>query len=143
MELVKDNENRIYDWVVSGLNKTEGTGDYPNTLTIGVREDNTIFAGVVYSKVGNVVYISIYAEHPKWCTPGILTRIFKVGFALGGICKAATDAENNKINRLMKGLGLVKEGVLRRGRENGHDEIIWSLTEEEFATKRWNNVRSC
>lgn len=143
MELVKDNENRIYDWVVAGLNKTERPGDYPNTLTIGVRENNTIFAGVIYSKVGHVVYISIYAEHPKWCTPGILTRIFKVGFALGGICKAATDAENNKINRLMKGLGLVKEGVLRRGRENGHDEIIWSLTEEEFATKRWNNVRSC
>lgn len=143
MELVKDNGQRIYAWVIGGLAATGNFDDCPNTLTIGVRENNTIFAGIIYSKVGHVVYISIYAEHPKWCTPGILTRIFKVGFALGGICKAATDAENNKINRLMKGLGLVREGVLRRGRENGHDEIIWSLTEEEFATKRWNNVRSC
>lgn len=142
MKIVRDDKNKIYTWVIENLNRTEGIGEYPNTLTLGLLDaDDIIIAGVIYSAIGHMVYLSIYAKSPVWCQPGILTRIFNVGFSMATIVKCATDVDNLRINRLLHGLGMKKEGVLRRARDNGRDEIVWSLTKNEFNNQRWNRCQ--
>lgn len=138
MDIVRDVNNAVYNWTLQNLRLTQGNICIPNTLTIAVRVDTNVIAGVIYSAVDRICYISIYAENPIWCTPGILTRIFNMGFAFGKIVKCATDARNNRINRLLKGLGLRREGKLRMARPNGHDEYVWSLTKWEFKKRSWH-----
>lgn len=132
MEIVKDNHNRVYDWVV------EKTGIIsPNHLTIAVRDDNIIVAGVIYAKVNNVVYMTMYSESPQWCVPGIITGIIEIGLGLGLIVKVCTSYNNHRANKLLWGLGFHKEAFLRFGRPNGEHELVWSITEKELKQKRW------
>ena len=136
MEIFKD-DGRVYDWVVQKLDNGES---YRNDLTIGIRNDKLeLIAGIIYSVVGDITYLSIYATDPKWCSSSHLTKIFKLPFEVfeSKIVKCITDSKNKKVNKLLWGLKLKEEGLLRFARANGSHERVFSLTEKELKTKRW------
>lgn len=137
MELCKDADGNVYKWALDGLSQTEGALQIPNHLTIAVRDSGVIYAGIIFSVIGDICWLTIYAESPRWCQKGILSGIFEIALGLGKIAKCGTGHKNKRINKLLWGLGLHREGMLRYSRPNGQHEIIWSITAKELKKKRW------
>lgn len=111
------------------------------TLTIAiVNNKEELLAGLTYfldSK--NICYLTVVSNSPYWALPQTLSEICRIGFNdfKAKIIKCEVSNKNVKINKLLKGLGMVKEGLLRYGRQDGTHEIIYSITEKEFIKKRW------
>lgn len=119
-----------------------GYDELKNDLTLVAKCDNNkIIAGVVYSVIGKIVYLSIYSNSPKWCTKKNINQILGCPFELFDIkiVKAATSNRNKKSNKLLRGLNLREEGFIRFAREDGSHEVIYSITKKELKEKWWNN----
>ena len=133
MVIFKD-DGKVFEWVKKSLDNGEY---YKNDLTIGIKDDRIgLIAGIIYSVVDNITYISIYAENPKWCTASNLTKIFELPFKVfnSKIVKCITDSKNKKVNKLLWGLKLKEEGLLRFARSDGSHERVFSITEKELKT---------
>lgn len=135
MEIFNDKTGKIYNWVVSSLDNGE---DYPNDLTLGLIHDNIIVGGVIYSKVDEDVFLSIYTTSPKWCSKKTLSILFDIPFSIFNADKAkcAVSINNKPINKLLKGLGLHEEH-LKRARCDGSLGKLFSIDKDNLINKRW------
>jgi hypothetical protein len=137
-DLCKDLDGRVYRLVCENLARAEGDCRVANSLTLGFLDGEKIIGGIIYTMVGKMCFLTIWAENPKWCSRTNLARIFGLGFAGGAaVIKCATDYSNRRVNKLLRGLGFRREGILRFARDNGHDEIVWGLTETEMKSQKW------
>jgi len=84
-------------------------------------------------KYGNDLRVIVVSEDPKWCLPGVLRELFKYPFEVAG-CERLTAfiRDGNKRSlRLCRGLGFVKEGVLRRAHDGKTNTIVLSMLKHE------------
>ena len=135
--VVADNENKeIYKYVCEKLNM-----NLAETITMAVMDDKgELLAGVVYYKDEyGICHISVQADKPTWALPKRLCDVLRVGFDFlkCKILKFEVSHKNTRAVKLLKGLGVVREGLLRFNRADGTHEIVFSLTEKEFRKKRW------
>ena len=138
MDMFKDKTGEVYKWVVDNCLNGD-TEDTDNDLTLGIKCGNKLVAGVVYSNVGKITYLTIYAENPRWCTKANLTRLFEVPFKVfdSKIVKCCTSHKNKRINKLLWGLKLREEGHLRYTRRDSSHLKVFSMTYNELKQKRW------
>ena len=136
MELVKGS-NQDCQYICKSL----GMDKIKNDLTIMIKSDNNeLIAGIIYTYVNKICYLSLYAKSPKWCSRLILSRLFLIPFIKFKDCKivkCGTSHNNKRINKLLRGLNLREEGYIRFARDDGSHEIIFSMTEKELKNKRW------
>lgn len=138
MEIYRDNTGKIYNWVVSSLNNGEC---YPNDLTLGIFSDNILIGGVIYSVIDKDVYLSIYTTTPKWSSRKILTVLFDIPFNIFKAKKVMclTSVKNDRINKLLKGLGLTQErkSTDRKEKTKG---LVFSITKDKLNKQRWYKI---
>lgn len=138
--LCKDFQNAVYNLIINNLIEQEGMFKIHNSLTLGFLDEGTqkIVGGTIFSLCGVCCYITIWSDDVRWCSRSNLANILEVGFELGAVAiKCATNFHNYKANKLSRGLGFRKDGVLRFQRPNGQDEIIWSITKKEMESQKW------
>lgn len=135
MVVADNNKQDIYNWVCERLGYK-----CANTVTVGVLgPTQRLIAGISYFQKGLVCLISAAADDSSWCMPETLSELLRIPFELLK-CKVAKFEVSNKnvqANRFCKGIGCVKEGVLRYDRDDGTHTIVWSLTKKEISKKRW------
>jgi RimJ/RimL family protein N-acetyltransferase len=135
VDISNDTDNEVYKWVVSGLNNGE---IYTNDKTIAILSNDIVIAGVIFSIDNNICWLSIFTSSPKWSTRKVLNQIMDMAFGFDvKIVKCSVSGENKKIINFLERLGWWQEGCLRYGRADGSDEIVYSLTNEEWKVKRW------
>lgn len=147
VSLHKDFNHIAYDMIIDSLARRENwtNCNVPNNLTIAFFDEDAkkITGGVILSLTAHCCYLTIYASDSRWCSRSNLANIFNVGFDFGSVViKCATDFSNYKINKLLRGLGFRREGILRFARDNGNDEIVWSLSRREMQDQRWYKTRT-
>jgi hypothetical protein len=135
--IISKDKGEVYNWVINSLD--EDLTGLPNDLTIGIFGCNMLLAGVIYTNVDNICYLTINAVSPKWCTRENLSKIFNIPFEAFGskIVKCATSSKNKRVNKLLTGLKLREEGHLRCSRPDGSDEKVFSITQKELKRKEW------
>lgn len=135
MIIADNNEQEIYKWVCNQL-----AMKVLNTLTMGVLDkEGNLIAGISYFKKGQICLITAVAKNGSWCRPQTLSELLRIPFDLlkCKIAKFETSHKNQKANRFCKGIGCVKEGLLRYERPDGTHNVIWSLTKKEILKKGW------
>lgn len=135
MEIFRDNTGKIYDWVVGSLDNGE---HYPNDLTLGVFNDNILIAGIIYSVVDEDVFLSIYSTSPRWCSKKTLSLLFYIPFDMFSAkkVKCAVSNKNVRINKLLNGLGFIKDDG-RAKRVDGSHLVIYSIDNKMLKNKEW------
>lgn len=130
--IYEDRDEVVFNWVIENLNNNEL---YKNNLTLSIVYDNMVIAGIIYSIKNKICYLSIFSVNPKWVYD--ISKIFKRAFEFDVkkvICR--TSENNDKINRLLSGLGLNRR-LAKVARLDGSRCISWSITQEELIKKRW------
>lgn len=134
--VIADNNNAdIYKWLCNEL------GYAPlETVTLGVLDETQkLIMAVSYFKKGPNCLLSAAASSARWCKPETLSAILRVPFDDLG-CKVArfeVSVKNKRANRFCKGIGCVKEGILRYAHHDGTHQVVWSLTKKEISKKGW------
>ena len=132
-----DNENKdVYRFICDKLKM-----NILSNLTLAIVNDKEELLGGIayYLDNNNICHLTVVSNSPYWALPQTLSEILKIGFNdfKAKIIKCEVSHKNTKIIRLLSGLGLVKEGLLRYARQDGTHEIVFSITEKEFIKKRW------
>jgi len=135
MVIADNNAGDIYKWLCKEL------GYAPlETVTLGVLNDkDELIMAVAYFKKGASCLLSAAATKASWCKPETLTKILRVPFDDLN-CKVArfeVSVKNARANRFCKGIGCVKEGILRYAHHDGTHQVVWSLTKKEISKKGW------
>ena len=142
--VVADNDlHEVYKWLCNKLGL-----EVAQTVTVAVVDENkNIVAAISYYKDGPTCLISAAAENGSWCTPRTLSELLRIPFEML-VCKVARfeiSHKNERANRFCKGIGCVKEGLLRYAHHDGTHKVVWSLTKKELVKKKWyrkNFIRS-
>ena len=134
MVIADNNHHEIYQWLCTRLGF-----DVAQTVTLGVLNENKkLIMAVAYFQKGQVCLLTAAADDASWCTPQTLSELLRVPFDLG--CKVArfeVSVKNAKANKFCKGIGCVKEGILRYAHHDGKHQVVWSLTKKEISKKGW------
>lgn len=136
MVIVADNdEQEVYRWLCQQLHF-----DVLQTVTLGVLDDKKdLIMAVSYYKDGPSCLLTAAAKNGSWCKPQTLSKILCVPFDDLG-CRVArfeVSVKNKAANRFCKGIGCVKEGILRYAHHDGTHQVVWSLTKKEILKKGW------
>ena len=133
--IIADNEKHdIHSWMCEKLGF-----DVAQSVTVGVLEDGKLIAGISYFKKGLVCSITAVASNGSWCKPETLSELLRIPFDTlkCKVAKFETSVYNKVANRFCRGIGCVKEGLLRYAHNDGTHEIVWSLTKKEICKKGW------
>jgi hypothetical protein len=111
-----------------------GAGFGPHS-SIGLVEDGTIKAGVVYADWnGSNIFMHVAAEPGVvWLTRGSLYTFFAYPFIQCG-CRRVTgwvEASNMAARELDEHLGFVEEARLKQAARDGGDVILYAMTKDQ------------
>ena len=132
--LAPDSAGHIYNWAVSNLEE----GYYPNTATFGIFYAGELAGAVIFSQENaRNVYLSIYSEHPKWCSKKVLKFVHGFCFKVLGasVITAMVSAQNVKSQNLVRRLGFELKGVITAGRKDGKDCLVYQCLENQYKYK--------
>lgn len=135
MVVADNNKHEIHQWICKELGF-----NVAQTVTVGVVNDRQrLIGGFSFYKDGKICLVTAYAENPGWCTPETLSELLRIPFEMLDckIAKFETSNKNEKANRFCKGIGCVKEGILRYAHHDGTHQVVWSLTKQELFKKGW------
>lgn len=134
MVIADNNKHEIYAWLCEKLGFKVA-----ETVTLGVlSETQKLIMAVSYYKDGPVCLLTAYADNASWCKPETLSELLRVPFDLGAkVARFEVSVKNDKANRFCKGIGCVKEGLLRYAHHDGTHQVVWSLTKREILNKGW------
>ena len=133
--VIADNNNQdVYKWLCNKLGFKVA-----QTVTVAVLHEDKIVSAVSYFKDGPVCLITSAAENGSWCNPETLSELLRIPFDDLGcrVAKFETSVYNKNANRFCKGIGCVKEGLLRYAHHDGTHQVVWSLTNKELVKKKW------
>lgn len=108
----------------------------PDNMTIGVLRNGKLIACAVYYGYQpwfGQIQMSIVADSPLWCNRGVVAALLAYPFRLG--CQriwVMTKEKNDRIIRLLKWCGFVREGTLVGFfgyRQNG---ISWRMMKSDY-----------
>lgn len=135
MVVADNNSGDIYNWLSRELGYTPLA-----TTTLGVLDEkDELIMAVSYFKKGASCLLSAAAKNAEWCKPETLTKLLRVPFDDLN-CKVARfeiSVKNKRANRFCKGIGCVKEGLLRFAHHDNTHQVVWSLTKKEISKKGW------
>ena len=130
-----NNKNEIYNYMCKEL------GFQPaSTVCFGVvNSEGRLIGGFTFYREGFVCHITAVAKNSSWCTPKTLSELLDIPFDFlrCKIAKFEVSHKNERANRFCKGIGCVKEGLLRFDRHDGTHNIVWSLTRKEILKQGW------
>ena len=117
--IIPDRDGAVASWVCAGL---------------GIRRDELgecLALGFVLGKrpIGGL----IYTADKRWCTSRVLKVAFGLAFEALGCHRIniIVSKSNVKSLKLVKGLGFVQEGILRKYRGSGEDCYIFGILKSE------------
>lgn len=140
MRLIFGNDELIAQWVASHLKGFENKKDFGQFTAIGVKNNDEIIAGAVYSNYRDFdIEFTIASISPKWCQKGTLSALLYYPFIqLGCVRMTSTIAFDDKRTlRLAKGIGFEIEGLLKKGFDGKKDALILGIMKEQ--AMRWIN----
>ena len=121
--------------------KIYGKDRFPDdSPSIGVIEDGEIVGGVVYSMyTGNGIMMNVASSNRRWLTRTFLRAAFAYPFKQLGCTRVSglVRVDNADAQRFDEHLGFVREGLIRRGDDDGTDLILYGMLREEC---RWLNI---
>lgn len=127
---------RVACWVGGriGLPEMERGGK-----SIGIERNGNLIGGVVYNHWFPGIDIQMHiagARGEPWLSRPILNALFYYPFVELGLRRVTSPvaASNDACLRLVRHLGAVHEGTLRRGWFNGEDLLVFGMLREEC---RW------
>lgn len=134
--VIADNDHKeIYNWLCKELGFVVA-----ETVTLGVLDkEGKLIMAVSYYKDGPSCLLTAAAKDASWCKPETLSELLRIPFDDLG-CKVArfeVSVKNARANRFCKGIGCVKEGLLRYAHHDGTHKVVWSLTKKEISKKGW------
>lgn len=115
-----------------------GATSFPtDTPTIGIVEDGKVIAGVAYTMyTGNGICMHVAASKQGWLNRTFLRMVFGYPFIQLG-CTRVTGlvrSDNPRAQHFDERLGFVREGVIRKGDDDGMDLILYGMLKDEC---RW------
>lgn len=109
--------------------------------TIGIRRDKEIAAVAVYHHYdGHGVELALGSTTPRWATPHAISAVLTFPFIHLGVqlLSAQCRLSNKRSQRLMKGVGFMREGKLHCFYpDNGH-AVIFGMTRPYFLRSKWH-----
>jgi RimJ/RimL family protein N-acetyltransferase len=126
-------DGAVAQWVGERL----GIEDFGQYKAIGVVDDQTLIAGVVYNNLRHPnIEMTIASESPRWCSRRILFGLFAYPFNQLRCQRvtAVTERKNQPTRAFLYRLGFREEGQMRRAFPSGEDAVIHGMLREEC---RW------
>ena len=121
--------------------KIYGGDRFPDdSPSIGVIEDGEVVGGVVYSMyTGNGIMMNVASSKRSWLTRTFLRAAFAYPFKQLGCTRVSglVRVDNADAQRFDEHLGFVREGLIRKGDDDGTDLILYGMLKEEC---RWLNI---
>lgn len=133
MNLVYGQDRRVAEWVMKKAPHADYLADY---VAIGLEEDGSLVAGVVYNEYrGNSIHVSIASSHPKWANRKTLFAFFAYPFLQLKVKRltAYTGKSMASVRKFLERLGFVMEGTMRQGFVDD-DCVIYGMLKDEC---RW------
>jgi len=127
--VVPDDTGLVAGWVAEQLGFDGGFGPH---FAVGIRDDETPIAGVVYHHMtARDTQVSMAAISPRWARRGTIEYLFRVPFEHFGMRRmtAITAKRNRRARKLLAGLGFREEGRAEKyfdDSRNG-DAIIYGI----------------
>ena len=132
-----DHSDFVVKWLTERVDYcSEGFG---KCVTMGFVEGDKMVAGVVFSEYrpdSKDIRISIATDTPKWATKRVIREILSYPFKQleCGRLTAVVAKRNKKCRKMLKRLGFVEEGNVRKGFVKD-DAIIYGMLREE--AEKW------
>lgn len=133
----------VVRWVADRLGMERGFGPCDG---VGLVRDGQIVGGVVYTNFNpeaGVIEMTAYADDPSWMNRQMLGVIFDIPF-IENRCQLLVwrvSVRNTHVARLAERLGF-KAHLIPRLRGRDEDEIIFTLTDDDWKSGRFSRGRN-
>ena len=139
IEVVSTEEwkDRCYEWIKP---KAHLYSDNDKFSYIGIIEDEEILGVILFSDYdGNNIFIHVALDTPRACQRKVIKLMFDYAFNQAGCGRvtATCDNSNDRIKKLVEGVGFEKEGLMRNAMqidETYVDTVIYGMLKENC---RW------
>lgn len=133
-EVILDTHHILAPWLEASLHMAPG--EVNELFTMGFLWQGKLVGGLIFSdyRPGHDVWWSIYTMDKNWCQRRVLKTIFQTAFKDLKCTRinVLVAADNIKSLRLVKKLGFVQEGYLRRFQaRDKKDCYLFSMLPEE------------
>lgn len=122
----------VNDWVSS---KIYGRDRFPpDAPSIGLLENGRIIGGVVYTMyTGNGIMMNVAGGYKGWINRAFLRAAFAYPFKQLGCTRVSglVRVDNFAAQQFDERLGFKREGLVRRGDDDGTDLIMYGMLREE------------
>lgn len=122
----------VNDWVSS---KIYGRDRFPpNAPSIGLLENGRIVGGVVYTMyTGNGIMMNVAGGYKGWINRAFIRAAFAYPFKQLGCTRVSglVRVDNFAAQKFDERLGFKREGLVRRGDDDGTDLIMYGMLREE------------
>ena len=122
----------VNDWVSS---KIYGRDRFPpDAPSIGLLENGRIVGGVVYTMyTGNGIMMNVAGGYKGWINRAFLRAAFAYPFKQLGCTRVSglVRVDNFAAQKFDERLGFKREGLVRRGDDDGTDLIMYGMLREE------------
>lgn len=122
----------VNDWVSS---KIYGRDRFPpDAPSIGLLENGRIVGGVVYTMyTGNGIMMNVAGGYKGWINRAFIRAAFAYPFKQLGCTRVSglVRVDNFAAQKFDERLGFKREGVIRRGDDDGTDLIMYGMLREE------------
>ena len=120
------------DWVSA---KIYGSDKFPlDAPSIGLLENGRVIGGVVYTMyTGNGIMMNVAGGYKGWINRAFLRAAFAYPFKQLGCTRVSglVRADNYAAQQFDERLGFKREGLVRRGDDDGTDLIMYGMLREE------------
>lgn len=143
--IIPDGDGAVASWVCAGLGIRRD--ELGACLALGFVLEKRPIGGLIYHGLQDgSVWWTIYTVDKRWCTRRVLRVIFGLAFDALGCHRIniIVSKSNVKSLKLVKGLGFVQEGILRKYRGSGEDCYIFGMLKSEckWLGRRERNLSS-
>ena len=138
MRLVFGHDKLIAQWVANRIDYVPSRpGVFDPCVATGVADGLDMLAGVVYHDYFpdyRTMSISMAADSPRWCTRGVVIGLLAYPFEQMGVNVLwhAVLRDNERMIKLAKGLGFVREGGLKDRFGPGRSAEIFRMQPKEY-----------
>lgn len=150
VNIIPDRDGAVASWVCAGLGirrdelgaclalgfagSAGGNSEQRGSIGREMSVKPPLLGGLIYHGLQDgSVWWTIYTADKRWCTRRVLKVAFGLAFEALGCHRIniIVSKSNVKSLKLVKGLGFVQEGILRKYRGSGEDCYIFGMLKSE------------